>query len=142
MGSSSSHIRLLGRMPFYLSGGNPMGALTFLPVNDWRNDGWQLVGAGITALYQALNNDNDSLYIKCPGSKAGAAVTFPVDTTSVPDGAVITSVTVKLRCSTGTGTAPSGTAPSVTVSIAATDDTSRYTTRTIYPNGTPTTFEI
>lgn len=120
-----------------------MPLFNFLPVGDWRNDGWSLVGSGVSALYQALANDDDTKYIKSPASKNGAAVTFPVDTTSVPEGAVITSITLKARISLGAGSAPPGTAPSVTFSIAAQDDTSRYTTRTIQvTTGSPTTVEI
>lgn len=119
-----------------------MGVQVHLPVADWQNVGWALVGTAVTALYQALNNDDDTKYIKSPPSKSGASVTFPFDTNTVPDGAVITSVTVKLRCSTGTGSAPAGTTPSVTVAVAAQDDTSKYVLRTIYPTSTPTTYEI
>lgn len=119
-----------------------MGIYTHLPIADWRNDGWNLVGSGVAAIYQAINNDDDTKYIKSPSFKGSAAVTFPIDTTSVPDGAVITSVTVKMRVSTGTGSAPSDTPPSITLAVAASDEEARFTTRTIYPNSTISTFEV
>jgi hypothetical protein len=115
---------------------------THLPNRDWLNDGWALVGTGVTRLWEALNNDDDSKYIQAPASKTGATVGFPVDITAVPEGAVVTAVTIKLRCATGSGTPPSGTSPSVTINVIAEDDTAKFTTRTIYPTGTPTTFEV
>lgn len=119
-----------------------MGTLAHQPSGDWRNDGWSLVGSAVNALWQALSVVDDTKYIKCPASKGGGTVTFPVDITSVPDGAVIVSVTVNLRCSTGSGSAPTNTAPSVTVAVSALDDTSRFTTRTIYPTSTIATYEV
>lgn len=120
-----------------------MGVHTHLPSEDWRNDGWALVGSGVTKLFHALSAlADDTKYIKSPASKSGATVRFPVDITNVPEGAVITSVTVKLRCATGTGSAPAGTSPSITIAVAAEDDTARFTTRTIYPTSTITTFEV
>jgi hypothetical protein len=83
----------------------------FLPIGDFRNNGWNLVGTGVNNLFNALDNDDDTKYIKCPASKADAAVTFPIDTSSVPDGAVITSITVKARVATGTGSVPPEPAP-------------------------------
>lgn len=112
------------------------------PIADFINQGWALVGSGVTALWQALSVVDDTKYIKCPATKGGAAITFPIDTTTVPDGAVITSITISLRCSTGSGSAPSGVAPSVTISVGALDDTSKFTARTIFPTSTPTTFEV
>lgn len=119
-----------------------MSFFNFLPIQDWLNQGWSMVGTAVTQLYQALDNDDDTKYIKCPASKGGAAIRFPVDTSNVPEGAVITSVTVKLRVATGTGSAPAGTSPSVTVNVIAEDNTARFTSRTIFPNGTPTTYVV
>lgn len=119
-----------------------MGIFTHLPNDDWRNDGWSLVGTAVTRLFEAWDNDDDSKYARTPATKGQATVSFPVDVSNVPDGAVIVSVSVKLRCGTGTGSAPAGTSPSVTVAVSADDDTSRFLTRTIYPTSTIQTFEV
>lgn len=113
-----------------------MGSLTLLPVADGRNDGWTIVG-GAGSLYATWNNDTDTLYAQCPASKGGASVTFPIDTTSVPDGAVITSVTVYLR------TARQGsTIRPVTVNVISADDESRFHTKTFQPTTVITTYEV
>lgn len=119
-----------------------MGVYSHLPSGDWRNDGWALAGSGVTAAWQALSVDDDTKYVSSPPSKGAATVAFPVDITAVPAGAVITAATVKLRCATGAGSPPAGVTPSVTVATAAQDDTSQYTTRTVYPTATPTTYTV
>lgn len=111
-----------------------MGTVTMLPVGDWRNDGWSLVGA--TNLYSAWDNDNDAIYAKCPAHKGGAVVTFPIDISTVPEGAVITSVKVNLRAKADTGRR------SVTINVICADDESRFTTRDIFASTTITTYEI
>src|SRR5687767_3890776 len=112
-----------------------MGSVNLLPVGDWRNDGWSLVGA--STLYSTWDNDNDAIYAKCPSHKGGATVTFPIDFSTVPDGAVVTSVTVFLRVAkVGAGNR------SVTINVISSDDEARYTSRTIYPSTTITTHEI
>ena len=112
-----------------------MADFDFLPVADWRNDGWTLNNA--STLFAALNNDDDTKYIKSPASKGLAEVTFPIDTSSVPEGAVITSVTVHLRCAkVGSGT------HSVTVNVLPSDDEAKFTSRTIHPSTSATTFEV
>lgn len=118
-----------------------MGSVQHDPFADWRNFGWSLIGSFATVA-QTLANASDSNYIRCPSSKNDCAVTFPVDITSIPDGAVITSVSVKLRAGTGTGSAPAGTPPSINVSVAAADDSAKFTVRTIFPTSTITTFEV
>lgn len=115
-----------------------------LPNRDFSTSLWGLVGTGVTALYQALNNDDDTKYITSPSGKATATVAFPVDISSanVPVGAVITSVTVKLRCSVN-GSPPAGTAASLTVNVQADDNTARFTARTIYvTSAVPTDFAV
>jgi hypothetical protein len=119
-----------------------MPQFTFNPSGDWINDGWALVGTGVSFLHQALAVVDDLKYIKAPASKAEAAVTFPYDTTSVPEGAVITSITIKLRAGTGTGVAPTGTAPTVTVAVASADNPSRFVLRTIAIDSTIRTYEV
>ncbi|USC17043.1 hypothetical protein [Rhodococcus sp. 11-3] len=119
-----------------------MPLFNHLPVADWLNEGWSLVGTGVTALFEALNNDDDAKFIQSPSSKGSATVSFPIDTSSVPEGAVITSVTIKARVGLGLGSAPSGVAPSVTFAVSADDNTARYATRTIYPTSTPTTYTV
>lgn len=112
-----------------------MGSVNLLPVGDWRNDGWTLVGA--TTLASTWDNDTDTIYAKCPSHKGGAQVTFPIDFSTVPDGAVVTSVTVMLRAAkVGAGNR------SVTVNVISSDDESRYTSRTIFPTTTISTYEI
>lgn len=112
-----------------------MPALTLLPVGDWKNEGWDIVGA--SNLYSAWNNDNDAIYAKCPASKGGGTITFPIDYSSVPDGAVVTSITVSLR------TARQGsTIRPVTVNVISADDESRFHTKTFQPTTTPTTYEV
>lgn len=118
-----------------------MGTLAHNPYADWRNLGWAIVGA-FNTVSQALASLSDTNYIICPPSKSDAAVTFQPDITTVPDGAVITSVTLKARIGTGTGTPAPGQSPSITFSIASKDDTSKFTVRTVFATNTPTDIEI
>lgn len=118
-----------------------MATFSHQPVGDWRN-AWTLAGSGVTAAWQALSVVDDTKYISSPASKSDTTVTFPVDISTVPVGAVITAATVKIRCSTGAGSPPAGTTPSITVATAAQDDTSQYTSRTIYPTAAPSTFSV
>lgn len=112
-----------------------MGFFELLPIADWRNEGWTPVG--VSTLSAAWNNDNDALYVKAPATKGRGEVQFPVDTSSVPEGAVITSVSVYLRCAR-VGSDPK----SVTVNVLAADDEARFTSRTFYPDTTINTFEV
>lgn len=113
-----------------------MSILTHLPILDWLNEGW-LTHGGVFNLFECWNNDDDNKYASCPPYKGRGACTFPIDVTSVPDGAVITSVTIYLRCSRD-GTP----GRSVTVNLSCSDDPSRFTSRTIFPTTAITTFEV
>lgn len=114
-----------------------MTGLAHLCNGDFRNEGWTLVGSGVSKLFQCWNNDDDAKYCKNPPHKGRACVSFPVDISTVPEGAVITSVTIFIRVAkVGSGSR------SITVNVACLDDTSRFTSRTIYPTTTPTTYEI
>lgn len=119
-----------------------MATFDFQPIADWLNQGWALVGSGVAQLFQALNNSDDAKYCICPASKGSGTIRFPVDTSSVPEGAVIVSVTIKARVGLGSGNAPGGVAPSVTFSLSASDNTARFTTRTIYPGVAAADFEV
>lgn len=115
-----------------------MSILQHLPILDFRNEGWSLFGSGVTNLFNAWSAiGDDTKYASCPSYKGRACVSFPIDTTNVPDGAVITSITVYLRCKK----AFSGN-HSITCNVSCLDDTARFTSRTIYPTTTITTYEI
>ena len=118
-----------------------MPNISLAPLGDWLNAGWALVGA-VSKVWQALASMSDTIYIKAPGSKGGAAITFPSDIASVPEGAIITSVTIMVRAGLGAGTPPAGVSPSLTLNVAAQDNPSRYTAKTIYPTSTITDYEV
>lgn len=116
-----------------------MGSWSNHPNGEYRNEGWTYNGSGVTKNYQAWDNADDTKYMANPASKGGCTASFPVDlpSSSVPDGAVITSVTVMIRCSkTDTGN------HSVTVNTIPSDDTGRYLTRTIRPTTTISETEV
>lgn len=111
---------------------------THLCSGDFRNEGWTF-GGGASACWQAWSNDDDNQYASCPSYRGRACVTFPIDISSgsIPDGAVITSVTIMIRVrrmfSEG---------KSVTVNLISKDDTSKYTSRTIYPSSSIQNYEV
>lgn len=104
---------------------------------DYRNEGWTLVGSGVTRIFECWNNDDDSKYCKNPPNKGRCAVRFPTDISTVPEGAVITSVTIKIRVAK-----VGGGSRSITVNVLCSDDPSRFTSRTIYPTTTISDYEI
>lgn len=113
-----------------------MGSVNLLPIGDWRTDhGWTLTGA--TNLFSCWDNDDDAKYARCPSNTRGATVTFPVDFSTVPDGAVVTSVTVFLRAAR-----VGATARPVTINVVSADNEARFLERTIWPTTTITTYEI
>ncbi|MEU6674753.1 hypothetical protein [Streptomyces sp. NPDC046925] len=114
-----------------------MTSLPHICNGDFRNEGWSLVGSLVTRLFECWNNDDDSKYCRNPPHKGRACVRFPIDISTVPEGAVITSVTIFIRVAK-----VGGGSRSITVNVCCLDDTSRFTSRTIYPTTTPTTYEI
>lgn len=114
-----------------------MTGLNHICNDDFRNEGWGFGGSGVARCYQAWNNDDDTKYCYNPPHKGRACVKFPVDIATVPDGAVITSVTIMVRCKK----MDSGSR-SLTINVSCLDDTSRFTSRTIYPTQTITNYEI
>lgn len=105
-----------------------MAELDIDPVEDARNEGWSFEGIllNIWEVFSEIIDDDE--HISNPSNKGRAAVTFPVDTEDVPEGAVITSVTIKARVKRS-----SGGNYSATFNLVATDDTSKFTSRTLYP---------
>lgn len=111
---------------------------THLCSGDYRNEGWSVNG-GVSHLWECWNNDDDSKYASCPSYRGRATVTFPIDlsASSIPTGAVITSVSVWIRVKKTLSDIKS-----VTVNLMSKDDTSRYTSRTIYPSTTVANYEV
>lgn len=114
-----------------------MTTLNHICSDDFRNEGWALIGSGVTRLFHCWNNDDDTKYCKNPPHKGRACVKFPTDITTVPDGAVITSVTIKIRCAK-----MDSQKRSITVNVLCQDDPSRFTSRTIYPTQTIADYEV
>lgn len=115
-----------------------MGNYTVVADADYRNESWTL-GGGVVSLTAAWNNDDDAKYASCPGNRGRAAVRFPVDISSanIPDGAVITSVTIMIRVRKTVSDSKS-----VTVNVLSTENTSRYTSRTLYPTTSFANYEV
>lgn len=109
-----------------------------LPSGDIENDGWTLVAASATTVWEILSAFEDDCYVRCPSYRGGIEVSFPTDVDDLPDGAIIDSVTVFVRMSTNAGSGARG----VTVNVLSSDNRSRYTTRTLYANSTANTYEV
>lgn len=115
-----------------------MGTYTVVADADYRNESWTL-GGGVVSLTAAWNNDDDAKYASCPGNRGRAAVRFPVDISSanIPDGSVITSVTIMIRVRKTVSDSKS-----VTVNVLSTENTARYTSRTLYPTTSFANYEV
>lgn len=110
-----------------------------LPDGDVSNDGWELVGASVTRIWEALSYlDGDDCYIRCPSYRGGASVKFPLDCDDLPEGAIIDSVTVFIRMRTVAGSG----SRSVVVNVLSSDRPSRYTTRKLRATSDWTTHEV
>lgn len=107
-----------------------MPFIEFEPVYDWRRGGWTPVGA--PTLSEVWDGGSDSVYASAPANQDWAEVSFPIDTSTLPEGAVITSVTVSVRARRMT--LDSQPVPLV-VGITSADDTSRVSTRMVHPYG-------
>ncbi|AZM51755.1 hypothetical protein DMA15_03485 [Streptomyces sp. WAC 01529] len=114
-----------------------MTGLSHLCNDDFRNEGWGLAGSLVSRLFHCWNNDDDSKYCWNPPHKGRACVRFPVDIGTVPEGAVITSVTVKVRARK-----MDSQNRTLTINVSCLDDTSRFTSRTIPLTQTITDYEV
>lgn len=114
-----------------------MTNLSHICNGDYRNEGWGLVGSGVTRAFECWNNDDDTKYCFNPPYKGRCAVRFPVDITSIPEGAVITSVTIKVRARK-----MDSSNRTLTINVICSDDPSRFTSRTIPLTQTISDYEI
>lgn len=109
-----------------------------LPSGDIENDGWTLVAASATTVWEILSAFEDDCYVRCPSYRGGIEVRFPTDVEDLPEGAIIDSVTVFVRMSTSAGSGARG----VTVNVLSSENRSRYTTRTLYATSSAQTYEV
>ncbi|MEU3052283.1 hypothetical protein [Streptomyces griseus] len=109
-----------------------------LPDGDVENDGWTYFGSLATTLWEAIGYLEDDCGIRTPQYRGGATVRFPFDANDLPAGAIIDSVTVFIRMRTNAGSGPRA----VTVNVLSSENTSRYTTRTLYATNTFQTYEV
>lgn len=108
--------------------------------SDFRNEGWGLHGSGVSHCSDAWSAiGDDTKYCDNPANKGRACVQFPIDISSVniPDGSVIESITIFVRCNK-----TDSSSRSVTINLLCSDDTSHFTQRTIFPTTTITTTEV
>lgn len=118
-----------------------MAVLAFEPSGDVSNAGWAVTGAQ-ASMWATLSSVLDTNYLSSPPSKGTAVISFPIDTSSLPSGAVIQSISVMARAATGTGTPQPGQPQSLTCAVVAANQTSVFVQRTIYPTSTPTTYTV
>lgn len=112
-----------------------MTQLNHICVGDFRNEGWGLVGA--IQAWLCWNNDDDGKYCYNPPHKGRCAVRFPFDIATVPEGAVITSVTIKVRARK-----MDSANRKLTINVLCEDDPSKFTSRTIPLTQTIADYEV
>jgi len=112
-----------------------MTQLSHICVGDYRNEGWGLVGA--IQAFLCWNNDDDGKYCFNPPHKGRCAVRFPFDIATIPEGAVITSVTIKVRARK-----MDSANRKLTINVLCEDDPSRFTSRTIPLTQTIADYEV
>jgi hypothetical protein len=113
-------------------------SFNILPSGDVENDGWTLVASSATTVWEILSDFEDDCHVRCPSYRGGLEVSFPFDVDDLPEGAVIDSITVFIKMATASGSGARG----VTVNVLSSDRRSRYTTRSLFATGTPTTYEV
>lgn len=108
------------------------------PITDFRNEGWSLTGSGtLNGIWGSGSGGSDSSYASAPANKGRAAVRFPQDIGSIPQGSTIESVTIYVRAEkTDSATR------TLTVNMLSADDTSAFTARSVALASTPTTMQI
>lgn len=108
--------------------------------SDFRNEGWGLHGSNVSHCWQAWSaSGDDSKYCSNPANKGRACVKFPldIDTSDIPEGSVIESVTIYCRAKK-----TDSESRSITVNMLCSDNTSHFTQRTVYLTTDITTQEI
>lgn len=109
-----------------------------LPSGDVENDGWTFISSDATRFWEVIRDFDDDCFIICPQYRGGLSVSFPVDVTDLPAGAIIDSVTVFIRMKTQAGSGPR----CVTVNLRPSTNRGRFSSRTVYADSDFTTYEV
>lgn len=120
-----------------------MGTATNDAIADVVNNGWTLTGGTGTVYSILVSSSTDASYASCPAGAGGAMTAFPKDV-SLPNGAVVTSVSVIARAGYGAsiGSVDPTLPPALTVDVVTSDNTSKSLSRNIFPTGTITTYTV
>jgi len=113
-------------------------SFTLLPSGDIENDGWTLVGASVTEVWEVVGYLADDCYARSPQYRGSATVRFPTDVDDLPAGAIVDSITIFIKMRSTVGSGPR----SVTVNVLSSQNMSRYTTRSLFATSAFTLFEV